>query len=82
MAVRLNKRQADSVRTNIQTSQIINRLTKHIDGEVELKPSQVTAALGLLKKTIPDLAKTEVTGVDDGPLQVAYTVTGLLRGDR
>lgn len=70
MAERLNKRQADSVRANIQTSQIINRLTKHIDGEVELKPSQVTAALGLLRKTIPDLAVTALTGADGGPIEV------------
>lgn len=71
MAARLNTRQAQSVREHIQTTQIVKRLQNHIDGEVDLKPSQVTAALGLLRKTIPDLAKTEVTGEDGKPLAVA-----------
>lgn len=71
MATRLNTRQAQSVREHIQTTQIVKRLQNHIDGEVDLKPSQVTAALGLLRKTIPDLARTEMTGEDGGPLAIA-----------
>lgn len=71
MAARLNTRQAKSVREHIQTTQIVKRLQNHIDGEVELKPSQVSAALGLLRKTIPDLARTEVTGEDGNPLAIA-----------
>jgi hypothetical protein len=44
-------------RAKIQTSQIINRLTSFINGEVMLQPHQVTAALGLLRKTMPDLSQ-------------------------
>ena len=41
---------------------ILNRLTDHIDDKVELSATQVTAALGLLKKTLPDLKATEHSG--------------------
>src|SRR5690348_11307027 len=42
-------------RERIQTSMLINRLQNHVKGDVELSTTQVTAALGLLKKTAPDL---------------------------
>ena len=68
MAARLNKRHQDSVRDKIKSSQIINRLTDHALGALEkpMEASQVTAALGLLKKCVPDLASTELTGPDGG----------------
>jgi phage-related protein len=46
----------------IQASQLVNRLRDHVLGKVELTASQVTAALGLLKKTLPDLAAVQYTG--------------------
>ncbi len=50
-------------RSKIRTTQIVNRLQDHIDGKIEMVPSQVTAALGLLKKAIPDLAaQTDANG--------------------
>lgn len=57
-------RHDDDTRTKIQTSQLINRLTNHALGKLEkpMEPCQVTAALGLLKKTLPDLSATNVTG--------------------
>lgn len=55
MAVRKNLVQNKRTREKIQATQIVNRLTGHVMGEVEMSASQVTAALGLLKKTIPDL---------------------------
>lgn len=58
--VRLNPKHDERTRAKIQTSQIINRLTNFIEGEVELSAAQVTAALGLLKKTLPDLQSTEL----------------------
>jgi len=54
----------DKTREKIRTSQIINRLEKHIFGEVELTTSQVQAAKVLLGKTLPDLAQTQLTGKD------------------
>lgn len=60
----------ENTRAKIQTSQIINRLTNHILGElknskdetIQMSSSQVTAALGLLKKTLPDLTSINVQG--------------------
>lgn len=40
---------------------LINRLESHVLGEVELTASQVSAALGLLKKTAPDLSQVDGT---------------------
>lgn len=58
--VRLNPQHDDRTRAKIQTTQIVKRLTQFVNGEVELQPAQVTAALGLLRKTLPDL--TQVSG--------------------
>lgn len=50
------------VRDRIQTTKLVDRLTDHVLGKVEMQPTQVTAALGLLKKALPDLSATEFTG--------------------
>ncbi len=60
--VRLNPQQDDRTRSAIQTSQIVNRLTLLVKGEVEMPPHAVTAALGLLRKTLPDLTSVEHSG--------------------
>jgi hypothetical protein len=61
MAARTRKiRHDDETRAKIKTSQLINRLSAHVLGKVDMKPTQVTAALGLLKKTIPDLSAQSV----------------------
>lgn len=57
--VRLNPEHDQRTRAKIQTSQIINRLQSFVNGDVKLEPAQVTAALGLLKKTLPDLTASE-----------------------
>ena len=43
------------------------RLVKHLDGEIDLSPTQVRAADIILRKIVPDLARTENTGGDGGP---------------
>lgn len=61
MPARINKiRHDDETRAKIQTAQIINRLTGHVMGSVEMSASQVSAGLGLLRKTIPDLSQAEI----------------------
>ncbi len=55
--VRLNPTHDSKARAKIQTSQLINRLHQLVNGEVEMAPHQVTAALGLLRKTLPDLSQ-------------------------
>lgn len=61
MAARTRKvRHDDETRAKIQTSQLVNRLTDHVLGSIDMKPTQVTAALGLLKKSLPDLSQSDV----------------------
>lgn len=48
-----------SVRDRIQTSMIVNRLTDHIAGKCDMKPTQVQAASILLAKTLPNLSQAE-----------------------
>ena len=50
----------EKLRMKIKSGQILDRLVKHISGEVEMTPSQVTAATVLLRKVMPDLASTEI----------------------
>lgn len=71
MAARLNRLHSDSVRSKIKVSNIIDRLEKHVAGEIELTPAQVTSARVLLDKSLASLTATEVTGKDGGPLEVA-----------
>ena len=51
-------------RNKIRTTKLIQRAEAIAFGEVEAQPHQVTACLGLLKKTLPDLTenKTEHSG--------------------
>jgi hypothetical protein len=62
MAARKTRFDPSYIREKIQTQQLIRRLTEHVNGEVKLEASQVTAALGLLKKVTPDLSATEHSG--------------------
>lgn len=71
--VRLNPQHDERTRAKIQTSQIINRLQSFVNGEVELSAAQVTAAQTLLRKTLPDLAATEISGTEaDGSIGVTF----------
>lgn len=69
MAARLRKAHQDDVREKIKSSQIINRLQGHVDGDVELSSSQVRAAEILLRKRVPDLQAISLTGPDGGAIQ-------------
>jgi hypothetical protein len=65
MAARLNPRNQQSVREKIRATQLVNRLENHVFGKCKLDSTQVTAALGLLKKCVPDLSLVSGPG-DDG----------------
>jgi hypothetical protein len=49
-------------RTKIANSQILKNLIEHAEGTKELSASAVTAGLGLLRKVMPDLSATELSG--------------------
>lgn len=59
MAARNRLTHDTKTREKIQTSMLVNRLQNFVEGKVELSPAQVTAALGLIKKTLPDLSSVE-----------------------
>lgn len=58
----LRPKHTEEVRLKIQASQLINRLENHVLKDQEMTSSQVAAALGLLKKSVPDLSSVEHSG--------------------
>jgi hypothetical protein len=62
---------AEAVRSRIRAGGIAKRLECHVLGTVEMSASQVTAALGLLRKVVPDVAAIEHSGVGGGPIEFA-----------
>lgn len=63
------------VREKIRATLLVKKLEDHVLGSQELAATQVTAALGLLKKCVPDLARSEVTGEGGGPVKHAVSVS-------
>ncbi len=45
----------DTWREKIKTSMLVNRLSDHVEGKIELSPTQVRCAEILLRKVAPDL---------------------------
>lgn len=60
----------DAHRAKIQRSNILNALIEHVEGKREMSATQVTAGLGLLRKSLPDLSQTSVEhgGQGGGPI--------------
>lgn len=68
------------VRSKIKASQLINRLQNYALAELTdespgMTKGQVSAALGLLKKCVPDLMNTEMNAHLDGDLKQLVNVT-------
>lgn len=76
MAARLTKRVTENHRRSIQVSMLMNRLTDHILGEAEMKPTQVDAAKYLISQAIgtPSSA-VELSGPDGAGIPVEAKVT-------
>lgn len=71
MAARIRKKHTEEIRSKIQTTQLINVLQNHALGlSEEIKPSRMKAIEILLKKALPDLQSTEITGDSDAPLGI------------
>ena len=76
MAERLRKKHQEEVRTKIQVSQLINVLHDHAFGTIEeMKPTRMKAIEILLKKALPDLSATEISG-SDTPIGIKV-ITGI-----
>lgn len=50
----------DDWKNKIRASAIMNRLNDCVSGEIEMTPQQIKAADIILKKIIPDLARSEI----------------------
>lgn len=77
MAERLRKRHQDEVRTKIQTSQLVNVLQNHalgIDEDKEITPTRMKAIEILLRKSLPDLSSTEISGIDGGDIPLGIGI--------
>ena len=75
MAARKQLFHPDIVRQKIQTSQLINRLTKNALSDAEIMTaSQVNSARILLGKAIPDLSSVALSGDPENPVVVEKIV--------
>jgi hypothetical protein len=59
---------SEAHRAKIRNSSILNALIEHAEGSREMSSTQVTAALGLLKKALPDLTAVTMSGDPNAPL--------------
>jgi hypothetical protein len=65
---------AEAVRARIRAGGIAKRLEGHVLGKVDMSTSQVSAALGLLKKVVPDQQAMELTGKDGGAIETVNRI--------
>jgi len=63
---------APSHREKIAKSQILSRLISFAEGKpgIEMEPHRVTAALGLLRKVLPDMTENMIKGDENAPIYV------------
>ena len=75
MAARLDRVQSERSRTRIKTTLLLERVQGHALGEIEMTPSQLQAAFGLLDRTVPKLSQVQHVGDEDGgPIKHSHTV--------
>lgn len=60
----LRKTRQNEVRLKIKVGWLITRLQMHIDGKVDMSPTQLKAADILLKKILPDLSNVTLENPD------------------
>jgi hypothetical protein len=58
--VRYKAMQTEACREKIRTSAILGRLQRHINGKLDMSPTQVRAAEILLSKVLPSLQSAEI----------------------
>ena len=64
----LNDEWKDKIRAGV----LMSRLLGHVQGEVDMSATQIKAADILLRKIVPDLARTELSGPDGGPQEHTF----------
>jgi hypothetical protein len=58
----------DEHRLKIANSNILTYLLNHVAGDREMSPTQVQAAVALIRKYLPDLAQHQHGGDKDNPI--------------
>lgn len=76
MAARKTLRLTPEWKEKIRIGVILDRLSKHVDGDIEMSSTQIKAAEILLKKVVPDVARTEIAGDEEHPVTIKV-VTGI-----
>jgi hypothetical protein len=66
-------------RSKIKVSQILNALEEHVMGKRDMQQTQVTAAVALLRKVMPDLSQTTMSGDANNPVLHRVIITGVRR---
>lgn len=79
MAARLNPRHSQEVRDKIQASVIIDRLQKHIKGDLEMTATQVNAANSLLDRSVPKLSQIQHIGDSDQPMAFTEVIRKIIK---
>lgn len=74
MAARLNTRHTEEIRAKIQASVIIERMHRHVLGDLEMTATQVNAANSLLDRSVPKLSQIQHTGDPENPVQAKIIV--------
>lgn len=64
----------DEHRTKIKNSQILNNLIECAEGKRELSSTQASVGIALLRKVMPDLSSTTISGDEENPLQVVTKI--------
>lgn len=61
-------------RVKIQNSNILNALIEHALGERDMSATQVSSAVALMKKVLPDLAAVTISGDEDNPVNLVHRI--------
>lgn len=77
MAARKTLVTSPLTRDRIRIGMLVSRLESLAEGSIEMPPHAVTAALGLLKKVMPDLQATTISGDPENPLTHRVSLDGL-----
>lgn len=71
-------RDAESIRRRIKAEQLTDRLQNHALGKTAMSPSQITAAIALIRKVSPDLKSIDITSsASNRPLITIVNYTDL-----
>jgi hypothetical protein len=65
-------RMSDEHRVKIQNSNILNALIEHVEGKRDMSATQVTAAVNLMKKVLPDLSAVQMDASVSGEVGITF----------